>query len=64
MTRVYLDNIPRHMTLKQCADELGIAPERVRQIEKEALAKLEKLLNERGVKKDGIVPDDFTWMRA
>lgn len=64
MTRPYLENIPRSMTLKECADEMGITPERVRQIEKAALAKLHKALVERGVVADCIVPDSFTWMRA
>lgn len=64
MTSRQLENIPRSMTLKECADEMGITPERVRQIEKSALAKLHKALVDRGVAADSIVPDNFTWMRA
>jgi len=62
----HTDGIPRHMTLQECASELGVTPERVRQIEKSALAKLRKALADRArpVMSGDIVPDNFTWMKA
>lgn len=62
----YTDGIPRHMSLQECAKELGVTPERVRQIEKSALAKLRKALSDRArpVLSGDIVPDNFTWMKA
>ena len=43
-----LNNV-RYMTLSEVAVELGVTPERVRQIEESALRKIRALLNSRSI---------------
>lgn len=57
-------NIKRRMTLEEVGREMDLTAERVRQIENEALAKMRKLLAEKGVTGADIVPDNFTWNRS
>lgn len=49
-------NSERAVTLEEVAVELGMSRERVRQIEKEALAKLRKALELRGLSFDALLP--------
>lgn len=57
-------NIKRRMTLEEVGREMGLTAERVRQIENEALAKMRKLLAEKGITGFDIIPDNFTWNRS
>lgn len=57
-------NIKRRMTLEEVGREMDLTAERVRQIENEALAKMRKLLAEKGITGFDIIPDNFTWNRS
>ena len=57
-------NIKRRMTLEEVGREMSLTAERVRQIENEALAKMRKLLAEKGITGFDIIPDNFTWNRS
>ena len=45
----------RHHTLQEIAEELGISHERVRQIERKALAKVKAILIRQGFKADDFI---------
>jgi DNA-directed RNA polymerase sigma subunit (sigma70/sigma32) len=49
----------RAMTLDQISQELGITRERVRQIEKEAIAKIKARCERMGLKAEYILPTPF-----
>ena len=49
----------RAMTLEQIAQEMGITYERVRQIEKEVIAKLKSKCERMGLKPEHILPTPF-----
>ena len=57
-------NIKRRMTLEEVGREMDLTAERVRQIENEAMAKMRKLLAEKGITGFDIIPDNFTWNRS
>lgn len=42
-------------TLDECADELGVSPERVRQIQQDGLTRLRQLISARGLGKDALL---------
>ena len=53
-----------HMSLREVAEEMGITPERVRQIELKALKKLFSILASRGIDASLILPETFDEAKA
>ena len=56
--------LERNMSLKEVAAEMDCTPERVRQIEVRALAKLRVILESRGLTPKAILPENFDEARA